>query len=167
MSSRLTIRPSSESDIEQITDIYNYYVRETHVTFDLEEASYEARRQWQQHYNKNPRHRLLVGEIEGQVIGYVSSSQFRAKPAYDRSVETTVYLTPGAQGQGYGKLLYTALFSQLKETDLNRCYAIIALPNDASIALHHNFGFATAGRLTSVGYKFDKYWDTLWMEKSL
>ena len=164
-STELTIRPIVDSDLEPITDIYNYYVRETHVTFDIEEVSYDERGEWQRHYNKNPRHRLLVGEIDGRVIGYASSSQFRAKPAYDRSVETTIYLSPTEQGRGFGKLLYAQLFCLLTDSDLNRCYAIIALPNDASISLHRSFGFETAGRLTSVGYKFGQYWDTLWMEK--
>ncbi len=99
--------------------------------------------------------------------GNSSSSSFRPKPAYYRSVETTIYLAEDYAGNGYGQQLYDHLISVLKETEAKRCYGIIALPNDGSIRLHEKLGFKKVGHLSEVGFKFDQYWDTAWMEKSL
>jgi len=167
MNNPLLIRNASVRDAEALAGIYNHYVTNTQFTFDLETFSVDDRRQWLAGYNENPMHRLLIGEVEGEVIGYASSSLFRPKPAYYRSVETTIYLTPGTQGNGYGAQLYSALLRELEGTGINRCYGIIALPNDASVALHRSLGYTEAGHLTKVGYKFDRYWDTLWMEKPM
>ena len=165
MNKDLVIRDATIDDAESLAAIYNYYVEHTHITFDLEAVSVASRQDWLTQYNQNPSHRLLVGEENGKLIGYASSSRFRPKPAYHRSVETTIYLDPDCKGRGYGGTLYARLLNELAETGVNRCYGIIALPNDASIALHKGLGFNEAGHLTEVGFKFEKYWDTLWMEK--
>lgn len=165
--SNFEIRAARAEDAAPLADIYNYYVLNTHITFDLEPVTAEAREQWIQGYHENEIHRLFVGTDDGQVVGYASSSAFRPKPAYDRSVETTIYLSPESGGNGWGSRLYQHLLEVLDGTDVNRCYGIIALPNDASVALHKKFGFTEAGHLTDVGYKFEKYWDTLWLEKSM
>ncbi len=165
--SDLAVREASVNDLERLVEIYNYYVAETHITFDLEPVTVEARRTWFDQYNQTPRHRLLVGEVDGKVIGYASSSVFRSKPAYDRSVETTIYLDIAYQGHGYGGQLYRKLMNELEQTDVHRCYAIVALPNEGSIALHKSLGFVEVGKLTHVGFKFDQFWDTLYMEKDL
>lgn len=162
----LNIREAVPDDIRALVNIYNHYVLETHVTFDLDPVDVDARLSWLKQYNRNPRHRLFVGISNNEVIGYASSSQFRIKPAYDLSVETTIYLSPEAQGNGFGAQLYEHLLRSLDATDVHRCYGIIALPNDASVALHARFGFVEAGKLTEVGYKFEQYWDTLWMERT-
>lgn len=166
MTNELIIREATSDDAQQLADIYNHYVRETHITFDLEPVDRANREQWITAYNRNPRHRLFVGIDDGDIIGYASSSQFRYKPAYDLSVETTIYLDHRRTGKGYGTRLYQHLLDSLGQTDVHRYYGIIALPNDASVDLHRRFGFQDRGILTEVGYKFKKYWDTLWMEKS-
>ncbi len=162
----LNIREAEPDDIQALVNIYNHYVLETYVTFDLDPVDVDARLSWLHQYNHNPRHRLFVGISNGEVIGYASSSKFRIKPAYDQSVETTIYLSPGAQRNGFGAQLYEHLLSSLDDADVHRCYGIIALPNDASVALHARFGFSEAGKLSEVGYKFGQYWDTLWMERT-
>jgi len=166
MTNEMILREAITDDAQQLADIYNYYVRETHITFDLEPVDRSNREQWIASYNRNPRHRLFVGVYDDEIVGYASSSQFRYKPAYDLSVETTIYLAYTRTGKGYGARLYRHLFDHLKETDVHRYYGIIALPNEASVELHRRFGFEERGTLTEVGYKFEKYWDTLWMEKS-
>lgn len=162
-----TVREARDEDSQRLTDIYNHYVINTHVSFDTEPVNAPARRKWLSHYNRNPLHRLFVGTANGQVVGYSSSSEFRPKPAYYRSVETTIYLAPEALGNGWGKRLYQHLIDQLTSTDVKRCYGIIALPNDASVTLHAELGFHEVAHLTDVGFKFNKFWDTLWMELSL
>ncbi len=166
MTTNLTIREATRDDATALAEIYNHYVRTTHITFDLEPVTVENRERMIDGYNKNARHRLFVGTDNEQIVGYVSSSQFRTKPAYDLSVETTIYLDHRSTDKGYGKKLYAHLFRELEATDVHRYYGIIALPNEASIELHREFGFVEKGILTEVGYKFEKYWDTLWMEKS-
>ena len=89
------------------------------------------------------------------------------KAAYDTSVECSIYLDPLMTGHGYGKQLYRQLLLNLQQHDVHRCYGIITLPNLASISLHAQLGFTEVARLTEVGRKFGKYWDTLWVQKSL
>ena len=86
------IREAHIDDDQRLADIYNHYVLNTHFTFDTDAVSRLSRREWLSDYNKNPLHRLFVGTMDGEVIGYASSNEFRPKPAYYRSVETTIYI---------------------------------------------------------------------------
>src|SRR5690348_6104384 len=143
------------------------YVTTTHITFDLEPVTMDGRREWFSHYQASGRHRLLVAVASHrQVIGYASSSSFRAKPGYDTSVETSIYLVPEATGLGVGTRLYQGLFDSLAGEDVHRAYAGIALPNPASIALHERFGFKRVALFTEQGRKFERYWDVAWYEKA-
>jgi phosphinothricin acetyltransferase len=161
----LSVRPGRESDVPALTVIYNHFVEHTHVTFDLESFTVEARREWFTHYTDTGRHRLLVAESAGEVVGYATSGRFRDKPAYDPSVETTVYCAPSAAGRGIGSALYAALFEALRDEDVHHAYAGVALPNDASIALHLRFGFTEIGTFREVGRKFGKWWDVTWFAR--
>jgi len=164
---KVTVRPAAEQDLGQLNDIYNRYVVETHFTFDIEPMTLEARREWFGHYDTAGRYRVLVGVSDATVIGYASSSRWRSKPAYETSVETSIYLAPDAVGRGIGTKLYEELFKQLQREDLHRAYAGIALPNQASIALHERVGFKRVAHFTEQGRKFDRYWDVSWYEKPL
>jgi phosphinothricin acetyltransferase len=162
------VRNGEEGDIEQLTAIYNHYVATTHVTFDLEPFTAQQRRDnWFHHYGQEGPHRLLVAVEGGNVLGYATSSPFRAKPAYVTTVETSVYCEPGAVGRGIGGVLYDHLFAAIADEDLHRAIAGIALPNDGSIRLHRRFGFTDIGVEHEVGRKFDRYWDVLMLEKAL
>lgn len=162
------IRETTLDDLESLREIYNHYVLNTHITFDLTSVDAENRANWFLQFNHNPRHRLFTATANGDIVGYASSSQFRLKAAYDGSVETTIYLHPEYTGSGTGKLLYQHLLNELKKGQcVHRCYGVIALPNEASIGLHRSLGFTDAGRLSEVGFKFDQYWDTFWMELAL
>ncbi|HVX71095.1 MAG TPA: GNAT family N-acetyltransferase [Mycobacteriales bacterium] len=161
------VRYAVDSDLPALTEIYNHYVVNTAATFDLEPFTVDSRRAWFDHYRSSGRHRLLVASQADGLLGYASSSRFRVKPAYDPSIEVTVYLHPAATGAGIGSALYRRLFEELSGEDIHRAYAGIALPNDASVALHRKFGFAEMGTMTEVGRKFDRWWDVLWMERSL
>ena len=160
----MLIRKATRDDVPQITGIYNYYVLNTHITFDLEAVSLNNRLTWMEQFN-NEKHLLFVGTEADKVIGYACSTRFRTKPAYDLSVESTIYLDPAHTGTGAGAALYNHLLDALHKAEVHRCYGVIALPNDASVALHRKLGFKETGLLTEVGYKFDQYWDTLWMER--
>jgi phosphinothricin acetyltransferase len=160
------IRRGCAEDLAALTDIYNHYVRETAITFDLEPHTLEKRRPWLEGFAATGRHQLFVAERAGQVVGYACSRGFRDKRAYDSSAETSVYLAPDAQRGGFGTALYTRLFEAIASEDVHRFIAGITLPNDASIALHAKFGFERVGVMREVGRKFGRYWDVLWMEKS-
>ncbi len=158
------IRPATDADLERINDIYNHYVSETHVTFDVEPRSLEWRRTWFEEHDGG-RYRALVAESDGRVSGYASSSRYRPRPAYDTSVETSVYVDHGHVGRGIGTALYTALLEMLEPGDVHRILGGVALPNDASLALHRRLGFGQVGVFTEQGFKFGRYWDVAWFER--
>ena len=108
---------------------------------------------------------LLVAAREGEVLGYATSSVFRPRAAYDRTIETSIYLRDGATGLRLGTRLYAALFAAIAGEDIHRMLAVVAIPNDASVALHTSFGFREVGRLNEVGRKFDRWWDVVFLEK--
>ncbi|MEU8860894.1 GNAT family N-acetyltransferase [Streptomyces umbrinus] len=163
------VRPGVESDLDALTDIYNHYVRETPITFDTTTFTPVERRPWLLSHPEDGPHRLMVATAgdSQQILGYATSSAFRPKPAYETSVEVTIYLAPDAGGRGVGTLLYKALFAALADEDLHRAYAGIAQPNEASVRLHERFGFRYVGTYREVGRKFGRYWDVAWYEKEL
>jgi phosphinothricin acetyltransferase len=161
------IRNGCEDDLVQLNDVYNHYVRETHITFDIQPITMERRAEWFGHYNAVGPYRLLVAVAGHGLLGYASSSPYRPKAAYDTSVEASIYLSPDATGRGVGTALYSALFEALEGEAVHRAYGGIALPNPASIALHERFGFRLVGTYTQQGRKFGRYWDVAWYEKPL
>jgi phosphinothricin acetyltransferase len=165
--SDVEVRPARASDLPALTEIYNGYVRETPITFDVEPFEVEARRPWFEGFAPEGPHRLFVAERSGDLLGYAGSMRFRPKDAYATSVETTVYLRADSAGQGIGAVLYAHLFEALQGEDLHRAYAGITLPNLASIRLHERFGFHPVGVFREVGRKLGRYWDVAWYEKSL
>jgi phosphinothricin acetyltransferase len=163
----IRVRPALRGDLPAITEIYNYYVVNTPITFDLVPVTPEQRVRWFNEHSDGARYRLLVAEEGARVLGYAGTGRFRDKAAYDTSVETTIYCAHDATGRGIGTLLYRALLESLQNEDLNRLLAGITLPNDASVRLHERFGFKGVGVFTEVGRKFGRYWDVLWMERPL
>lgn len=164
----LRIRRGAVDDVPRLTEIYNVYVRDTPVTFDIEPWSVERRRaEWFDHYADSGRHQMLVAEEGSDVVGYATSSVFRPKAAYETTVEATIYLAPDAKGRGIGRALYSELLDRLRKEDVRRVLAGITLPNPASKALHERLGFTQVAHFTEVGRKFDRYWDVIWLEKKM
>ncbi len=163
----MEVRPGRETDLAQVNDVYNHYVRETPVTFDIEPITMAQRTEWFGHYDVAGRHRLLVAVTEDRVLGYATSSPWHPRRAYETSVETSIYLTPDATGRGVGSALYSRLFEELAGEDLHRAYGGITMPNPASIALHERFGFERVAYFTEQGRKLGRYWDVALYEKAL
>lgn len=162
------IRPARDGDLAELTDLYNHYVVHSHATFDLEPFTVQARRAWFDQYAAAGPHRLLVGEVDGAVVGYASSGTFRAKPAYAATVETSIYLHPGHVGRGLASPLYAALLDLLqREETVHVAVAGVALPGAASVALHLRHGFHPVGRFAELGYKFGRYIDVQWFHRPL
>jgi phosphinothricin acetyltransferase len=165
--SEIVVRAAVGRDLQELTDIYNHYVRTSPATFDLEPASLHARREWVSRYADSGPHRLLVATAGDAIAGYATSGKFRERPGYRTSVETTVYVHPERQARGVGARLYAALFAALASEDVHRAYAAVVLPNPASVALHERFGFAPVGLFREAGRKFGRYWDVQWFERAL
>ena len=164
------IRRARETDLPALLQIYNYYVINTHITFDLEPRTLSEREQWFSQFGATGRYQCFVSEVDGKVIGWASSSKFKDRAAYDTSVETTVYLAPGESGRGIGSALYGVLLAALAALageDVHRAYGAIAAPNPASIRLHERIGFERVAGYREVGRKFDRFWDVDVYERAL
>jgi len=165
--SEVSIRRGRAGDVVPLNDLYNHYIRETAITFDLEPMPLARREDWFAQFGESGRHQLFVAERGGRLVGYACSRPFRDKAAYDTTAETSIYLAPEACRQGIGRRLYARLFDELAGADLHRLVAGITLPNEASVALHERAGFQPLGVFREVGRKFGRYWDVLWMERGL
>ena len=163
----VNVRPATHADLPRLTEIYNHYVINTPITFDLKPVTVEDRVRWFEEHAGGARHKLFVAEIAGTVVGWAGTGTFRDRAAYDTSVEMTIYCAPDATRRGIGAAMYRVLFDALKNEDVNRLLAGITLPNDASVKLHRRFGFKEVGVFTECGRKFDRYWDVVWMERPL
>ena len=163
--SNTTIRAATRADLPRLVEIYNYYIHNTPITFDLEPYTIETRTPWFDEHSDTGSHRMLVAVENDIVIGYATSSRFRSKAAYNPTVESSIYCAHDATGRGIGSMLYGALFDILASEDVNRIVAGVTIPNDASIALHKRFGFYEVGTFTEQGRKFGRYWDVTWLER--
>jgi phosphinothricin acetyltransferase len=161
------IRHAEPADLEALTRLYNHFVETTTITFDIEPFTSKARKSWMAQFSRSGRYQLFVAEERGRIAGYASSTRHRAKPAYDASVEATIYVDPAFSRRGIGLSLYERLFSALADEDVHCIYAGVALPNPASIAFHQRFGFTEIGTFHEVGHKFGRYIDVMWLEKQL
>lgn len=166
-SGNVTIRHASPSDLGPLTALYNHFVENTPITFDLEPLTEEARSSWLDQFTRTGRYQIFVAESDGAIAGYACSQRFRVKRAYETSVETSIYLAPGEQGKGLGSRLYRTLFESIGNEDLHRAYAGVTHPNEASVAFHRKFGFRSIGIYREVGRKMGRYWDVEWLEKIL
>ena len=159
------IRNAVREDLPRLTEIYNYYVVNTPVTFDIDPYTVERRATWFEQFAPTGRNRLLVAESGDGVVAYAGTMRWRPKAAYDTTVETTIYCAPDAVGKGIGRHLYQALFESLRGEDVHRYVAGYTMPNAATAALHERLGFKVVGVFSEVGRKFGKYWDVCWMER--
>ncbi|CAN5740776.1 GNAT family N-acetyltransferase [soil metagenome] len=160
------VRLATIDDVPACVAIYKPYVRDTTITFETEvptvaematridkaQAAYE----W-----------LVLETDNTGVIGYAYAGEFKSRAAYRWSVETSVYLAGPQRGGGGGRLLYTELLRRLAARGYRRAFAGITLPNDASIAFHHAFGFTDTGVFRQVGWKLNAWRDVAWLQADL
>jgi phosphinothricin acetyltransferase len=158
------IRTATERDLAGIAAIYDEQVRTGISTFDLEPppASYWSRRL----ADDAPGDHVLVADDAGSVVGFAYAGAYRPRPGYRLTRETSVYVAAGARGQGLGRRLYDDLLPRLDADGIHVALALIALPNDASVALHEACGFAHLGTMREVGRKFDRWLDTAWYQRT-
>lgn len=154
----ITIRPAQPDDAVAIAAIYNHYVLTTVISFE-EEAVSEADMAGRIADVQAGGLPWLVAEREGRVIGYAYATKWRVRPAYRFSVEVSVYLDAHEQARGIGTRLYEALFAVLREKSVHVVIGGIALPNEASVALHEKFGMRKVAHFAEVGFKFGEWRD--------
>jgi L-amino acid N-acyltransferase YncA len=111
-----------------------------------------------------------VATLDDEVAGYAYCAPWKARPAYRQTVEDSIYLAPDALGRGLGGRLLDALLTACAEADVREVIAVVAdggAESQASLALHRGRGFVEVGRLRSVGYKHDRWLDTVLLQCSL
>lgn len=135
----VNIRPCKPQDIEQICEIYNYYINHTVITFEEEPLNTSEMSKRVEAYTQH--YPWLICEVDGELVGYAYASKWKERSAYKNTTEVTIYLKHGLSGKGYGKLLYASLLESLKELNFHVILGCIALPNESSEKLHEYFGF--------------------------
>lgn len=165
MSRDIIIRGAKISDAEELLGIYGPYVRETAITFEYTVPTLE---EFRDRMTKTlTRYPYLVAVQETEILGYAYASEFKNRAAYDWAVETTIYVKLDSHKSGVGKKLYLALEEVLKQQNICNLYACIAYPNPGSIGFHEHLGYQTIGHFSKCGYKFETWYDMIWMEKMI
>ncbi|HZX29639.1 MAG TPA: arsinothricin resistance N-acetyltransferase ArsN1 family B [Telluria sp.] len=154
----IQLRSAGAADAPALAALYNHYVEHTPITFEelpVAAADMAARIASVQEHGLP----WLVLEDGGAILGYAYVTPWRARSAYRHSVESTVYLAQAAHGRGHGKRLYTQLLADLHAGGLHTVIGGIALPNQASVALHERLGFRQVAQFQDVGRKFGQWID--------
>jgi phosphinothricin acetyltransferase len=151
------LRLATEDDAEAVLEIYGPVVRDTAISFEFEPPSVaDMRERIRATLRSTP---WLVAERDERLAGYAYAGPFRARPAYQWTTETTVYVAPSAHGRGVGTALYRALLAALHAAGYRSAIGGITLPNAASVALHERLGFRPVGVVKAAGFKFGRWHD--------
>jgi phosphinothricin acetyltransferase len=161
----LEIRQATEADAAALLKIYAPYIEKTPITFELAVPTVEdfaARiskylHQWQ----------YLVAERDGRIVGYAYGSMYRERAAYRYATEVSAYVDERFHRQGIARALYSRLFPDLAARGFCEAIAGITYPNDPSVGLHRAMGFTMIGVFRRVGWKFDRWHDVAFMQRSL
>ena len=161
----LSIRPVTNKDAQACLNLYSKYVVNSAVSFELEAPSLEEfSGRIDAIANRFP---YLIAEENGRVIGYAYASAYRDRLAYQWNVEVSIYVEDDKKKSGIASSLYTELFSELKRIHICKAFAVIALPNEASVNFHSKMGFEKFATYQNVGFKLNQWHDVLWMEKNI
>lgn len=163
----VTVRPAATEDLDAIGEIYAHYVRTGVATFELTPPD---KPEWLRRFDAVGASGLpfLTATFNGDVVGYAYCAPWKTRPAYQHTVEDSVYLAPRAVGHGIGGRLLDALLAGCAASGIRQVIAVIVdADGTASVALHRNRGFVEAGRLTAVGFKHGRWLDTLLLQRSL
>ncbi len=156
MPANVVIRPGTPGDLEAIKAIYDEYIASSIATFDTAPSPLAG---WR---DRLPR---LYVACAPHVVGFAHATTYRPRPAYDNTLETSIYLSGDVAGLGIGRLLYSTLLARLDNDGVHTALAVIALPNAGSVALHESVGFVEAGVLREVGHKFGRWIDTAYYQR--
>jgi phosphinothricin acetyltransferase len=161
----IDIRPATQQDLPRIVEILNYTIENSHATFATQPTTVVERRTWFEQFVSTGPHRLIVAQHDSTVLGYACSQPYRDHEAFRETVEVSIALDVSCRGQGVGTALYRALLDILAAEPVHVIVAGIALPNDASIALHRKFGFTEVGIYRDYALKNGQYISSIWMQR--
>ncbi|MBR1730051.1 MAG: N-acetyltransferase [Selenomonadaceae bacterium] len=176
VSEEIIIRNVDLNDAKELLRIYAYYVKTTAISFEYDVPTIE---EFTERIKKiSLKYPYIVAEMKNatifgdEVIGYAYANTFIDRAAYDHCVELTIYLNHKFQGQGIGKKLYQYLQNELKAMKILNLYACVAYPlvedeflTMNSVNFHKHLGFEICGHFKKCGYKFDRWYDMVYMEK--
>ncbi|MCL1937923.1 MAG: N-acetyltransferase family protein [Candidatus Azobacteroides sp.] len=153
------IREVKISDADRIAEIYNYYIEHTIITFEEKQVTAEEMRQRiKSILEKN--YPYIVYEERGLLTAYAYLNNWRLRSAYNRTLETSIYVDIEYSKKGQGSVLYKELIEKAKAANIHSLIAGISLPNDISRKLHEKFGFHLVGNFRESGFKFNRWIDT-------
>ena len=171
--SEIKIRDAEIGDAANILKIYAYYVENTAITFEWTVPTLENFRSRIKN-TLEEKYPYIVAEIDKKIVGYAYAGHFVGREAYKFSSELTIYLDKDFRGRGIGKKLYRALEDDLNLRGIKNLYACIGYPEIedeyltfASVKFHERLGFKICGKFTECGYKFNRWYSMVWMEKIL
>ena len=168
----VNIRNASIADVRRILAIYDFYVKNTAITFEYDTPSLD---EFKERMKKTMlRYPYLVIEEDGVIQGYAYAGAFVGRAAYDWSCELTVYLDHTRQKCGMGRKIYEALEDALRKMGVLNLYACIGYPEEDdeyltknSADFHAHLGFTKVGEFHKCGYKFGRWYHMIWMEKTI
>ena len=163
----MLLRNALDADLTSIQSIYAHWVNTGTGSFELEPPTMDemARRRADVLAKGLP---YLVAEQDAVLLGYAYANWFRPRPAYRFSVENSVYVAPGVHRSGVARLLMTELMTRCELAGARQMIAVIGdSGNTGSIGLHAAMGFTRIGTLRSTGWKFDRWLDTVFMQRAL
>jgi phosphinothricin acetyltransferase len=159
------IRSVTPEDVVSICDIYNHYIENSAISFEYQAVSIDEMRK--RIFNVSTEYPWLVYEVDEKIVAYAYASLWKSRRAYKHTLETTVYASNDSLAKGAGSALYQRLFELLGNNEVHVLMAVIALPNEASVAFHEKMGYAKAGHFKEVGNKFDTWIDVGYWQKML
>lgn len=164
------IRSMKPEDTENILAIYSPYIETTAITCECSKPKLDEFRK--RIINISNHYPFIVAELNGVIIGYAYANHFNSRYAFRFSVETSIYISLDMHKKGIGTILYKELEEQLKRLGIKNLYANIVSSDNAdenltgeSLFFHKKLGFKEVGKLTKCAYKFNKWYDIIWMEK--
>lgn len=160
------IRDAIESDLKSILGIYNYAILHTTAVYTYDEETLDERIKWFE-VKKENNFPIIVFEIEGIVAGFATYGSFRAWPAYQYTIEHSIYVDSTYRNKGIATQLLKALIRRAKDEGYKTMVAGIDASNKGSMKLHEKLGFKHTGTLTQVGFKFDQWLDLAFYQLEL
>jgi phosphinothricin acetyltransferase len=159
------IGAATADDLPGIVELLNEAAANSVASFETRPTSVAERREWFEQFAVPGPYRLLVARRADLVLGFACSRRFRDHEAFRETVEVGIMLRDGCRGRGLGSTLYSALFDCLVDEPVHVMLAGIAVPNDASVALHRKFGFTEVGTFREYAVKNGEHISSLWMQR--
>lgn len=160
-----SVRLATVDDLPAVNGIYNHYVTHSTATAQTQPETIQARRSWFDAHG--PNHPVTVVSAGGIVLGWGALSRFHAREAFARSVENSLYIDPAHHRRGFGRLILLDLLRRASDLGHRTVIAVISGDQTASLLLHEQLGFEMSGRIKDAGYKLDRWFDVVYMQKMM